>query len=45
MLGSAEKVQRWVTGCGHIISADYSKDEVAAQVIAWFEAHERVGAT
>jgi carboxylesterase len=37
MIGSAEKVQRWVSGCGHIISADYCKDEVAGQVIAWFE--------
>jgi hypothetical protein len=33
MIGSAEKVQRWFTGCGHIISADYCKDEVAGQVI------------
>jgi carboxylesterase len=39
MIGSSEKVQRWVTGCGHIISADYCKDEVAAQVIEWFERH------
>ena len=43
MIGSAEKVQRWMTGSGHIISADYSKDEVAAQVIEWFEAHNPVG--
>jgi carboxylesterase len=35
-VGSARKVQRWLTGSGHIISADYSKDEVAEQVIAWF---------
>jgi carboxylesterase len=39
MIGSTEKVQRWVTGCGHIISADYCKDDVAAQVIEWFERH------
>lgn len=38
-LGAAEKVQRWVSGSGHIISADYSKDDVAAQVIDWFERH------
>jgi carboxylesterase len=35
-IGSAHKAQRWITGSGHIISADYSKDEVAEQVIAWF---------
>ena len=42
MLGSAEKVQRWFTGCGHIISADYCKDDVARQVIEWFERHSAV---
>jgi carboxylesterase len=35
-IGSVHKVQRWITGSGHIISADYSKDEVAEQVMAWF---------
>lgn len=35
-LGSAVKEQRWLTGCGHIITVDYCKDEVARQVIAWF---------
>ncbi len=38
-LGSREKVQRWLTGCGHIISADYCRDEVARQVIEWGEQH------
>ncbi len=38
-IGSREKVQRWVTGCGHIISADYCRDEVARQVIDWCEQH------
>lgn len=38
-LGSREKVQGWLTGCGHIISADYCRDEVARQVIAWGERH------
>jgi len=40
-IGSREKVQRWLSGCGHIISADYCKDEVARQVIEWFEEHVR----
>lgn len=35
-LGSAVKEQRWLTGCGHIITVDFCKDEVARQVIAWF---------
>ncbi|MCC6245717.1 MAG: alpha/beta fold hydrolase [Gemmatimonadaceae bacterium] len=35
-IGSTQKVQRWVTGSGHIISADYCKDDIAEQVIAWF---------
>ena len=28
--------QRWLTGCGHIITADYCRDEVARQVVDWF---------
>lgn len=35
-LGSAVREQRWLAGCGHIITADYCKDEVARQVIGWF---------
>jgi carboxylesterase len=35
-IGSATKVQRWLTGCGHIVTVDYCKDEVARQVIEWF---------
>lgn len=38
-MGSRDKVQRWLTGCGHIISADYCRDAVAEQVIAWFAQH------
>lgn len=38
-IGSLEKVQRWVTGCGHIITADYCRDAVAQQVIEWFARH------
>jgi carboxylesterase len=43
-IGSREKVQRWVTGCGHIISADYCRDEVARQVIEWCLEHSRPAA-
>jgi carboxylesterase len=43
MIGSAEKVQRWFSGCGHIISADYCKEDVARQVIEWFEHHSDGG--
>jgi carboxylesterase len=42
-LGSAVREQRWLTGCGHIITADYCRDEVAAQVIAWLSKHVRGG--
>ncbi len=39
MVGSGEKEQRWVSGSGHIISADYCRDDVARQAIEWFERH------
>lgn len=35
-IGSVTKEQRWLTGCGHIITVDYCKDEVARQVVEWF---------
>ena len=35
-IGSQLKEQRWLAGCGHIITVDYCKDEVASQVIRWF---------
>ncbi len=41
MLGSTVREQRWLTGCGHIITADYCKDEVARQVIDWFGRYGR----
>ena len=28
--------QRWLTGCGHNITADYCRDDVARQVSEWF---------
>lgn len=31
------KATQWVSGCGHVIAADYCKDTVAALVIEWFE--------
>jgi carboxylesterase len=43
-IGSQDKVQRWVSGCGHIISADYCRDEVARQVIEWYLEHCRPAA-
>ncbi len=41
-LGAPVRAQRWVTGCGHILTADYRKAEVAALVRAWLG--EQVGA-
>ncbi len=35
-LGSVLKEQRWLTRCGHIITVDYCKDDVAMQVTGWF---------
>lgn len=31
--------QRWLTGCGHIITADYCREDVARQVCEWFARH------
>lgn len=38
-LGSTDKRQQWLTGCGHIISADYCRDEVASLTADWLDAH------
>ena len=35
-LGSQIKEQRWLTGCGHIITVDYCKVQLASQVVDWF---------
>jgi carboxylesterase len=35
-LGGTKNAQRWLSGCGHIISADYCRAEVARQVTEWF---------
>jgi len=37
-----DKQQIWLSGSGHIISADYERDVVAERVIAWFDAHHGV---
>lgn len=36
LLSSPEREQRWLSGCGHIITVDHCKDEVARQVAEWF---------
>lgn len=36
-LGSEKRRQQWLTGCGHVITADYRRDEVAQQTIEWIE--------
>ena len=41
-IAARDKSQQWVSGCGHIISADFCKDAVAAHVIAWFDAHTAI---
>jgi len=40
LLGAAEKRLEWLTGCGHVITADYCKERVAELVTSWIE--ERV---
>ena len=35
LLGSSEREQGWLSGCGHVISVDYQRDEVARRTIAW----------
>ncbi len=36
-LGEGEHEQQWIEGCGHIISADFCREEVAQQTRDWFE--------
>ncbi len=31
------KSLQWLTGCGHVLTADYCKDTVASFVVEWFE--------
>jgi carboxylesterase len=32
-----EKSVHWVTGCGHVLTADYCRDSVSTLVVDWFE--------
>ena len=38
-LGAPVKELVWLSGSGHIISADHEREEVAERVIAWFDGH------
>lgn len=38
-LGAQDKAQHWLSGSGHIISADYERDLVADTVCDWFDRH------
>lgn len=38
-IGANDKEQLWLSGSGHIISADFEKSLVADRVIAWFGGH------
>jgi carboxylesterase len=38
-IAATDKEQLWLSGSGHIISADFERDLVADRVIAWFDAH------
>jgi esterase/lipase len=31
------KAVHWISGCGHVLTADYCKDSVATLVVDWFE--------
>jgi esterase/lipase len=37
-LGAEEKRLEWLSGCGHVITADYCKERVAELVLEWLEA-------
>ncbi len=39
MIGSTVREQHWLSGCGHIITADYCKDDVGRRLLAWIDAH------
>lgn len=44
-LGHPVKVLRWVTGCGHVISADSCREEVAVAVLEWLQRCRETAAT
>jgi carboxylesterase len=39
LLGSADKRLEWITGAAHVITVDYGRERVFAQLGDWFEAH------
>lgn len=39
-LGSKEKRLLWVANSGHILTVDYGRERVIAEVIMWFRSHE-----
>jgi carboxylesterase len=43
-LGSEDKKLVWTEGAGHVITVDYGRERVFAEVERWLEAHERAGA-
>ena len=38
-LGAHEKRLEWLTGSGHVVTVDYRREQVAADVAAWMDAH------
>lgn len=40
-IGARDKRQQWLTGSGHILSADYERERVASLVVEWFDGHGR----
>jgi carboxylesterase len=42
-LGAPEKRLVWLEGCGHILSVDYCREEIATQVMAWTVGRDRSG--
>lgn len=43
-LGAREKKLVWTEGAGHIITVDYGRERVFAEVRSWLDAHTRGGA-
>jgi esterase/lipase len=38
-LGAAHKVLKWAEHSGHVLSADFDREWVGAEALAWLEAH------
>ena len=38
-LGASKKKLQWLTGCGHVITVDYGRENVAELVADWMEEH------